>query len=364
MNMRLRSIHSSRAFAVLSLLALCACGGDVPGSRGEDMGDNGDTMVDAAPPPPDEDSDTIADEADNCLNTYNPDQADKDGDGFGDACDNCPDQADAVLSGDEDGDGFGNACDNCPTVANPKQEDTMDESDGVGDGVGDACDPRPTEGGDRIVLFDGFDREENGLPPGWAVAKGEGNDSGDWSLLAGAGGDQGQLVQRAATDMPSRFYVDIGQVQGRLQVETQVTIDTLPEDGMLTPPPQVGLLAAYTNGAAEGGVDDGHACAIERRDMLDPPTRIRISSLGTDESHSDLVLDWQLEPKSSYRMTFKQQPDESQESDICQARSIDPEGQLQEITRSLSGPVEGQVGLQTVRTAARFDYLLVYELGQ
>ena len=36
--------------------------------------------------PPDADSDGIFDQCDNCVNTYNPDQADSDGDGIGNAC--------------------------------------------------------------------------------------------------------------------------------------------------------------------------------------------------------------------------------------------------------------------------------------
>jgi N-acetylneuraminic acid mutarotase len=57
----------------------------------------------------DSDGDGIADVADNCRRTYNPDQADRDGDGVGDACDNCPLLANADQL-DTDGDGQGNAC--------------------------------------------------------------------------------------------------------------------------------------------------------------------------------------------------------------------------------------------------------------
>jgi hypothetical protein len=57
----------------------------------------------------DADGDGIADVADNCRRTYNPDQADRDGDGVGDACDNCPLLANADQL-DTDGDGQGNAC--------------------------------------------------------------------------------------------------------------------------------------------------------------------------------------------------------------------------------------------------------------
>jgi len=59
----------------------------------------------------DSDGDGAVDDADNCPQTPNPDQADLDADAVGDACDNCPD------------------------VANPEQLDSFGDV-----GVGDACD--------------------------------------------------------------------------------------------------------------------------------------------------------------------------------------------------------------------------------
>ncbi|MCH4551718.1 pectinesterase family protein [Aestuariibaculum lutulentum] len=50
----------------------------------------------------DSDNDGVADAVDNCIDTYNPDQADMDNDGIGDVCD------------DSDGDGLVDSEDNCP----------------------------------------------------------------------------------------------------------------------------------------------------------------------------------------------------------------------------------------------------------
>jgi hypothetical protein len=72
---------------------------------------------------PDLDADGVANESDNCVQLYNPDQADHEGDGLGDVCDP-----------DDDGDGVGDALDNCPLVTNATQDDFDDDM------VGDACD--------------------------------------------------------------------------------------------------------------------------------------------------------------------------------------------------------------------------------
>lgn len=56
------------------------------------------------------DFDGIPDAIDNCVMTYNPDQADPDGDGIGSACDNCPNVYNP-LQEDENGDGIGDHCD-------------------------------------------------------------------------------------------------------------------------------------------------------------------------------------------------------------------------------------------------------------
>ena len=111
------------------------------------------------PTGPDQDGDGVLDDADNCPEVANADQADQDGDERGDRCD--PDRdGDGVLNDDDacadhadpdqvdtDGDGAGDACDpdddgdgvaddadNCSLVAN------ADQADADNDGVGDACD--------------------------------------------------------------------------------------------------------------------------------------------------------------------------------------------------------------------------------
>lgn len=92
---------------------------------------------------------------------------DEDNDGVPTERDVCPDTPDP-LQYDEEGDQVGDACDPCPVSAN--------NADGDGDGVGDACDPNPAAGGDKIVLFDGFNQ---GMPSGWTTI-------GPWTMAPGA----------------------------------------------------------------------------------------------------------------------------------------------------------------------------------
>jgi hypothetical protein len=99
------------------------------------------------------DGDGVANNADNCPNVANSNQADLDADGLGDSCDPdddndgvmdandlCPNtpagaQVNAAGCPDSDGDGVADANDDCPSTAN------ADQADFDHDGLGDACDP-------------------------------------------------------------------------------------------------------------------------------------------------------------------------------------------------------------------------------
>lgn len=97
--------------------------------------------------PVDFDGDGVADAADNCDQTPNPDQRNGDGDALGDACDL-----------DDDNDGKADEDDNCPETVNPGQEDVD------GNGLGDVCQPvaPPADAGTPAPMDAGTSVPERG----------------------------------------------------------------------------------------------------------------------------------------------------------------------------------------------------------
>jgi len=139
----IRRLLSRRALGWFLVLLLgsagVACGSDdsPPDADGDGVADDADNCPETENPEQnDPDGDGIGSACDNAPNNANPDQTDSDGDGVGDAGDNCP-ETENPEQNDPDGDGIGSACDNCPETANPEQTDSDD------DGFGDACDNCP-----------------------------------------------------------------------------------------------------------------------------------------------------------------------------------------------------------------------------
>jgi hypothetical protein len=111
----------------------------------------GSTIYTGVPSATDADGDGIPDATDNCPHTFNPVrpldngvQGDADRDGQGDACDPCPLDANTtactkVDPNDRDHDGLANDADNCPDASN------KDQADDDHDGKGNACDACPTD---------------------------------------------------------------------------------------------------------------------------------------------------------------------------------------------------------------------------
>ncbi|MCK5690471.1 DUF1566 domain-containing protein [Myxococcota bacterium] len=108
----------------------------------------------------DRDADGLNDDVDNCPNIASADQLDQDNDGLGDICD--PDKdgdgvlnesdafpEDASESKDSDSDGLGDNADNCPEIAN------VDQANLDSDGLGDVCDD-DRDGDDIVNANDAF----------------------------------------------------------------------------------------------------------------------------------------------------------------------------------------------------------------
>jgi hypothetical protein len=150
----------------------------------------------------DRDADTVGDNADNCPDNANTDQADRDSDGRGDLCDPRDDR-------DSDGDTVVNADDNCPELANGAQTDTDK------DGIGDACDPDDDNDGvaDELDAFplnagESADTDRDGV-----------GDNGD-NCASDANADQKDSDRDGLGDVCDREVSTAGCAQGAGQLST------------------------------------------------------------------------------------------------------------------------------------------------
>ena len=112
----------------------------------DDLGGTTEQVVSITITAPDSDGDGTYDFQDNCPSVFNADQANLDNDAFGDACDSDIDgdgtdnafdafPNDSTESADSDADNVGDNADNCVNDAN------ADQANLDGDALGDACDP-------------------------------------------------------------------------------------------------------------------------------------------------------------------------------------------------------------------------------
>jgi hypothetical protein len=150
-----------RTVLALAVMALAGCDFQAPARPPGGGGDDGAAEPDASPAPIDGDDSN----------------GDRDGDGVANAADNCADVANADQY-NEDTDARGDACDPCPQLAA-----AADDTDGDGDGVGDGCDPNPGTGGDKLVLWNGFQIDSTTLPAELSMIHGS---AARWSVANGS----------------------------------------------------------------------------------------------------------------------------------------------------------------------------------
>lgn len=319
-----------KRWCAAALVAAGACtfdatGGDPDIARG-DAAASSPTAPDAADYDAyvhsgDTDNDGVADTDDNCRLVFNPEQY------------------------DEDGDAAGDVCDNCPAVANPGQENALDDG---GDEVGDACDPRPLAGGDRIVLFDGFagpDRRE-----GWQV--GEGADT--WRVSAG---QMHQTNPAASGGAPAALYWAAAEFPSAL-VETRLTVHTL--DGMAsagdTPNRTAGVVAGLRPTAQMS-----YGCVVFT-DLTDASWDGTLLFATNGGGYTSLGFSWtgwtgDVHARQVLRLAV------DRESPMQRCAVVLTSATIASDAAHPGGGTGGHIGLRTYRTAASFDYVLVYQLG-
>jgi len=273
--------------------------------------------------------------------------SDTDGDGVVDAIDNCPSVPNPGQL-DEDGDGVGDVCDNCPGIPNPTQANDGEAVGGITpDGVGDACDPRPDLGGDFIGLFDGF----NTLRSGWNVSAG----ADTWGVT---GGRMEQTSTAGGVSGNVRLLTWSDDTFGDAVVETVVQIDSM-SSTTSTEFRTVGVVASFDD--ATFGGDTGYACVQFRDTTSTPPDAVFIFKIsGSASGIGAAALPWLLNTSDRVRTTLYTTA--AGGAQRCTVNNIDT---AESATATSSDAEYGgsHIGLRTYRTAASFEYVVVYELG-
>ena len=210
-------------------------GGDAQGDAcdNDDDADGVDDGADAFPLDPtesaDSDSDSVGDNADNCPNTANSDQANLDGDAFGDVCDS-----------DIDGDGIDNSEDACPhDASNSCVSDEQIKAVLTSDTTGGAY--------DLVVNFDAS---------GSSYADDSPVQGARYTFVFGDGTDP--VVQDTATVSHTytaagtyKAYVVVTDDNGEYGISETITIRTTVSVDVGNPQPTVAALKAdVTSGSA------------------------------------------------------------------------------------------------------------------
>lgn len=281
-------------------------------------------LVDAALP--DGDSDGVPDISDNCILDFNPDQY------------------------DEDNDTVGDVCDNCPHIPNADQADIGETTNGqTADGIGDVCDPRPDQGGDVMVVFDGFNG--NTLDSMWANGPGSGNDT--WQLTGNG------FLQQPMGDRESRTFLWDTSF-GRAVVDTAFVVDTIAVSaGTGDNSRTVAAVGAWNPLATTG---TGYACMSH----LDPENVAAGANLllarydGTSgATMTETALPWDMVETGAYFVRAALNGDANTQGCLTTTNGFSAES----VTWDDDVYTVGKYGVRTYGIAARFAYIVIYELG-
>jgi hypothetical protein len=230
---------------------------------------------------------------------------------------------------DEDGDGVVDECDNCPSIANANQANVQEVNAGdTADGVGDACDPRPQNSGDSIYLFDGMNFTT--LPSEW-INVGVGNWTASGTSLTPTSTALNQELERV-------FPTNLNDYLA----ETTFTFTAFAADG---------------NGSASlpfrmDNQSNGWRCAVGTPDGLAGQFFATQVTAGAGEAMPTITNIPVPQVGSKYRVLGGAYGNNI----YCMLGT----GQRQNRTDPSSS---GDSGIRATGTSARFDYLLIYQLG-
>lgn len=266
---------------------------------------------------------------------------DLDDDGILNEDDNCPERANPNQY-DEDADGVGDLCDNCPSVANADQANVLEGADP--DGVGDLCDPHPGIGGDRILHFEPF---RDPLSLVWETLQG-----GDTWVVA-----DGMLSNSDAAPGFKMLYWEMEQATD-VVIESEVIIDSLPDPVDMNDHRSAGVFATI-----DTGTFTGYGCAIELDPRDAPPTsHVRVIRQNDPSGWSI----WGLpapEPMSE-GVRYKQRLEVDTVNDTVQCTMSGPFAEVEPLVIDKGMFDTGFIGLRTLGTAARYEYITVYIVDQ
>lgn len=274
---------------------------------------------------------------------------DGDNDGILDSSDNCPGDSNADQH-DEDLDGVGDACDNCPTVANPDQEDDGEiVAEANADGVGDACDPRPDDPGDSILFFDSF---KGPLDSDWTV--GDGPD--DWVI------DNDGLVVTATGGGAHLIYWN-GQSADRTLVEATGTVLTLAANSTYG----VGVASGFL---PTGTVGSGYLCyqfTVDDNGGAPPPPAndlmvVRLDGDALPPLDATSTTD-ALAASVPYRYRFFSDASATPAVQQCGLRVESGSPQTYSADAIDGTYTGGYPGFRTFGVTARFEHIVVYQVG-
>ncbi len=246
---------------------------------------------------------------------------DKDGDLDNDGIPNTKDFCNHQQGGDfdEDRDGIGDVCDRCPTAPPPESPDAD------GDEVDSPCDPDPDVGGDRVVVFEGFNA---GLPASWKATAG-------WQFVGGS------AIATAGPTATESLTTPLPLISQHIAILGQYRIDTVDTQATQS---FAGVIGSDKRPAGNTSVQ----CTGSRSGATDQLV------LDTSTNSAAKVFANLFDSASLYRVVIQ--------LDLAQAAcAMVADAELGAVQAMTPGEAMTEAGVVARGAIARFDYLLVVQ---